>query len=392
MKKIKYPIASPTWNNKEIKALHNVIDAGKFTMGDRVKKYEEEFANYIGSKYAIMVNSGSSANLLMIAALFFTIKPKLKPGDEIIVPAVSWSTTYSPLQQYGLKLKFVDIDINTLNIDLEMIEKKITKKTKMIFTVNLLGNSNNFNALESIINNKNIFFIEDNCESLGATFNNKKAGSFGLMGSFSSFFSHHISTMEGGIVVTDNDELYQIMLSMRAHGWTRNLPAENLLIGNKNKDIFKEEFNFILPGYNLRPLELEGALGIEQLKKLPKLIKNRRLNAKKFKDLFFDDENIIIQQEIGKSSWFGFSMVFKNELENKRKFLSDIFRKNGIEHRPIVAGNFTKNIVLKYYDYEIPFDLVNADSIHDNGLFFGNHHFNIDAELTFLRNLINSII
>ncbi|UTP95937.1 aminotransferase class V-fold PLP-dependent enzyme [Escherichia coli] len=140
-----------------------------------------------GSKYAVMVSSGSTANLLMIAALFFTNKPKLKRGDEIIVPAVSWSTTYYPLQQYGLKVKFVDINKETLNIDIDSLKNAISDKTKAILTVNLLGNPNDFAKINEVINNRDIILLEDNCESMGAVFQNKQAGTFGVMGTFSSF-------------------------------------------------------------------------------------------------------------------------------------------------------------------------------------------------------------
>ena len=324
-----------------------------------------------------MVNSGSSANLLMIAALFFTRKPKLKKGDEVIVPAVSWSTTYTPLQQYGLKLRFVDIDLNTLNIDLNMLEKSITKKTKMIFLVNLLGNPNDFNSVKEIIKDKDIIIIEDNCESLGASYNGQFTGTFGLMGSFSSFFSHHICTMEGGLVATNDKELYHIMLSLRAHGWTRDLPNNNCVNDKKSKNQFEESFNFVLPGYNLRPLEIEAAVGLEQLKKLTSFIEVRRKNAIFFKNYISQNQNIKLQKEIGKSSWFGFSMIVMEGSKHDRNHLINTLKNNNIEYRPIVGGNFVKNSVLKYFDYEIPYKLHNADYINNNGLFIGNHHYDI---------------
>ena len=163
--------------------------------------------------------------------------------------------TYAPLAQYGLKIKLVDIDIDTLNFDIEQLSAAISEKTRLIFAVNLLGNPNDFDSIHSLIADRDILLIEDNCESLGADINGKKTGCFGVMASFSSFFSHHISTMEGGVVVTDDEELYQILLCLRAHGWTRDLPDYNRLIGQKNPDPFEESFRFVLPGYNLRPLE-----------------------------------------------------------------------------------------------------------------------------------------
>ena len=380
MNKFNYPLASSTWDKEEIKAIKKVVENGNFTMGKEVKKYEKLFAKYIGSKKAIMVNSGSSANLIMIASLFFTDPPRLKRGDEVIVPAVSWSTTYAPLQQYGLKLKFVDIDLNTLNIDLNMLEKSISDETKMIFLVNLLGNPNDFDQINNIIANRDIFFIEDNCESLGAVFDGKKAGSFGIMGSFSSFFSHHISTMEGGIVVTDDNELYEIMLSLRAHGWTRDLNEKNTFV-KIDKKSFYSPFNFVLPGYNLRPLEIEAAIGIEQLKKLPNFILNRRNNALIFNEINSKNNNLIFQKEIGNSSWFGFSMIAKDSSEKDRSNLISFLKENKIEYRPIVSGNFALNPVMKYFNYVIPHDLKNANYMHKNGLFIGNHHYDLSKDI-----------
>ena len=204
-------------------------------------------------------------------------------GDEIIVPAVSWSTTFFPLQQYGLHLKFVDIDLTTLNYNLEALSDAIGPETRAIMAVNLLGNPNDFDQIAGIIDNKDIILIEDNCESMGATYKNKYTGTFGVMGSFSCFFSHHISTMEGGVIVTDEEELFHILLALRAHGWTRNLPKFNKVTTEKSDNDFEENFRFILPGYNLRPLEMSGAIGKVQLEKLPKIIAGRQNNAKLFK-------------------------------------------------------------------------------------------------------------
>ena len=233
-----YPLASTTWDKAEYNAMQRVIDSGQFTMGTHVAQYESDFAQYLGSRYCVMCSSGSTANLLMVASLFYKQDYPLKAGDEIIVPAVSWSTTYFPLHQYGLKLKFVDVDLETLNYDLEQLGSAITNHTRAIMAVNLLGNPNDFDRIKALIHNKDIYLIEDNCESLGATFNGKQCGTFGLMGTYSSFFSHHISTMEGGIVTTDNEELYHILLCLRAHGWTRNLPKENKVTGLKSDDLF----------------------------------------------------------------------------------------------------------------------------------------------------------
>lgn len=388
-----YPLASSTWDSKELEAIKRVVDSDMFTMGKHVSEYEERFADYFGSKYAVMVSSGSAANLIMIAALFYTknSKFKLKRGDEVIVPAVSWSTTYYPLYQYGLKLKFVDIDHETLNMDLTQLESAITDKTRAILSVNLLGNPNDFKKVRNIIGSRDIVLLEDNCESMGATLDGKQAGTYGVMGTFSSFFSHHIATMEGGAVITDDEELYHILLCLRAHGWTRNLPKFNHVTGEKSDDEFEESFKFVLPGYNVRPLEMSGAIGIEQLKKLPGFIKSRQENGRYFSDLLAEHPYLAIQKEIGRSSWFGFSMIVKKDVEIKRQDIIKKLSSSGVECRPIVTGNFAKNEVVKYFDYEIHGSLTDSDYIDKHGFFIGNHHYDIKDKIKYVADVLGRI-
>lgn len=383
-----YKLASSTWDQKELDAIQSVINKDMYTMGSSVKKFENNFSTFLNTKYSVMVSSGSAANLLATAALFFTKNPKLKRGDEVIVPAVSWSTTYFPLHQYGLKLKFVDIDLETLNYDLDALESAISSSTKMIMVVNLLGNPNNFDKINRIVEGTDIFFIEDNCESMGASFSRKQAGTFGIMGTFSTFYSHHMATMEGGFITTDDEELYHILLSIRAHGWTRNLPKKNK-VSNKSDDWFTESFRFVLPGYNVRPLEMSGAIGVEQLKKLPSFLKNRRKNAKLFVSLFRNHSDFIIQKEISSSSWFGFSLIIKPSSSLKREEVVDRLKKANIECRPIVTGDFTQNEVMKYFDYEIHGELKNARYLHENGLFVGNQQVLIYDEIKYLHEVLS---
>ena len=392
MNNVIYPLACTSWNQNELDAMQRVISTGSYSMGKEVRLFEEQFADYFGKKYAIMANSGSSANLLMIAALFFKKQNPLKAGDEVIVPAISWSTTYTPLQQYGLKVKFVDIDLDTLNFDLVALESAISDKTKAIFAVNLLGNPNDFKRIKEIINNREIILLEDNCESMGAEFEGEKAGSFGLMGTFSTFFSHHISTMEGGLVITDDEELYHIMLSLRAHGWTRNLPDNNFVSGEKSKNPFDESFKFVLPGYNLRPLEFSGAIGQEQLMKLDGFVQERRNNAEIFNKLISKIHGIRIQKEIGESSYFGFSIILDENIGISRDMVVSKLISKGIECRPIVTGNFTKNPTIKYFNYTIHNNLINADNADKNGFFIGNHHYNLEKEIEYFANVLNEIL
>ncbi len=389
-----YSLAGTTWDDKEYQAIQNVVESGVFTMGKHVAEYEKRFADFFGSQYAVMVNSGSSANLLMVAALFYTQNGQLrfKRGDEVIVPAVSWSTTYFPLQQYGLKVKFVDIDQETFNIDLAKLEDAITEKTKAILAVNLLGNPNDFAAIQTMIAGTGIIVLEDNCESMGAVFDNRQAGTFGLMGTFSSFFSHHISTMEGGCIVTDDEELCHILRCLRAHGWTRDLPDANRVTGRKSGNPFEESFKFVLPGYNVRPLEISGAIGIEQLKKLPGFIKNRRVNGAYFQELFARHPGFAIQKEIGHSSWFGFALVIRRETGIQRKDLVSRLMEHGIECRPIVAGNFVENVVIDCFHYETHDALDHARHVGENGFFVGNHHIDIKEQLSAFHSVVSQAL
>ncbi|EEG56865.1 DegT/DnrJ/EryC1/StrS family aminotransferase [Enterocloster asparagiformis] len=386
---MEFKLCDNPWGNEEIAAIEKVIRSNMYTMGQEVRKYEEDFAKRFGTKYAIMVSSGSTANLLAIAALVYS--HRLPRGSEVIVPAVSWSTTYAPLEQFGMKVVFVDIDKETLNIDLNSLRRNITNKTKMILLVNLLGNPNDFDVIRDMCKGKDIIIMEDNCESLGAKYNDKQAGTFGIVGTYSSFYSHHICTMEGGTVVTDDDQLYEYMLAVRAHGWTRNLP-DNSTIYEKRSDPFYESFNFIIPGFNIRPLEMEGAIGQEQLKKMDGMIKQRRKNAEYFKNRMQKFEDIRIQKEIGESSWFGFALLLQGKLLGQRDKIVHALRENGIETRPIVAGNFTRNKVIEYMDYSIPEKLVNADDIHFNGFFIGNHSSNNNKEIDYFIKVLDEAI
>lgn len=393
--KIQYNLAEDSWGNEEKDLIINHIKKNrKLTYGENVKKFEKNFSNYLGCKYSVMVNSGGSANLLSILVLFFLRKKKLKRLDEVIVPTLSWSTTYSPLVILGLKVKFVDVDLHTLNYNLKQLSKAVSKKTKIIIAVNILGNSNEFDGISKIIKDKNLnpMIIEDNCESLGAVYKNKKTGNFSLISAHSFYFSHHISSIEGGMLSTNSKEIYNLLLSLRSHGWTRDLDDNNSLVKKKSND-FEENFRFILPGLNLRPTEINAIAGIEQLKKINKFILNRRKNYFEFKKYFENDENFIIQKEIGKSSWFGFSLIINNK-RIKRVNLINYLKKNDIETRPIVCGNIMKSEMIKYFNISNNSNknYINSDFINKNGFFIGNSHKNLKSEISYLRKTIDKFI
>ncbi len=384
----KYPLASSTWNDEEIQAIQSVIASGRFTMGDEVREYEDLFAKKIGSNYAVMVNSGSSANLALLAACRYRKEPLIQPGDEVLVPAVSWSTTYYPVNQIGLTLKFVDIDPLSLNIDVNKVEAAIGPRTKAIFAVNLLGNTADWISLREIARVHDLILLEDNCESLGATLEGQSAGTFGIGGTFSSFFSHHISTMEGGMIVTDDEPLFHTLKSLRAHGWTRDLPPTNHVY-NKTGSEWDDLFRFVLPGYNLRPLEMEAAIGKVQLSKLDSFIQARRSNADTFLKSMNELEGYRAQRENGEASWFGFSIVLEGKLKGRRQSLVEGLTRVGIDCRPIVTGNFTRNPVISHLDHAPIGPLPAADEIHDEGLFVGNHHYDLSTELELLSNTLD---
>ena len=386
---MEYRLSDDTWDEKESEAIDRVLASGRFSMGERVAEFEKAFAEKFGVRYALMVSSGSAANLLAAAGLVYS--GRLHKGDEVIVPAVSWSTTYFPLYQMGLKLRFVDIDRETLNMDVHKLEAAITEKTRLVCLVNLLGNPNDFDSVKRICADKNIIIMEDNCESLGAEYKGRKAGTFGLVGTFSTFYSHHLCTMEGGVTVTDDEELYHYMLSIRAHGWTRNLPRDSKIY-QKSENDFYESFNFIVPGFNLRPLEMEGAAGLEQLGKMDGIIAQRRENAAYFRERMREIPGARIQKEIGESSWFGFAVVLEGENAGKRNRVVRELSAKGIEVRPIVAGNFTRNRVIGYMDYSIHGSLEAADEIHDNGFFVGNHSKSNLAEIGYFIDVLKGAL
>ena len=354
-----HPLAVSTWGEEEKQALLDVIESGRFTMGDKVAQFEKEYAGWVNTKYAVMVNSGSSANLLMVAA--YTLRNG--PGT-VIAPAVSWSTSYAPFQQYGWKIKFVDIDRDTLNYDIKALEDAYTG-TELILAVNLLGNPSEFAHFPSME------VLEDNCESMGAVYANMRTGNFGIMASHSMFFSHHIQTMEGGIITTDDEYFYHMLLCLRSHGWTRHLPKDNVFV------VQPSAYSFLFPGYNVRPIEMMGAVGLKQLEKLDGFINGRRENAESWKAIcarrgWWHQK----ETKYGQSSWFAFAIV-EDDIDEIKAELDE----KGIEYRPLVAGNFVRSPSIKYYNYEVCGPLVNAERVHEKGIYIGNFHQKIDLDL-----------
>lgn len=392
--KTKIPLAVPSYNHEEvIEAVHSLLDT-MVTMGNKVKKFEEKFAKYVGRKYSIMVNSGSSANLLALAILTNpSFSRKLNSGDEIITPALTWSTTVYPMINNGLKPVFVDVNRETFCLDEDKIEEAISNKTKAIMPVHLLGNTANMLKIQEIAKKHDLFVIEDSCEAHGAEFNNKKIGSFGDMSTFSFFLSHHITTIEGGMILTDDEELYEIGKSLRAFGWIRDL---------KNKDEIKNKFPnidsrflFMNLGFNLRPTEIQGAFGIHQIDKLEDFVKIRIENAKYWnKRLSKYSSYIQLPKELPNSrhAYFGYSVLIQNNAPFSARQFGEFLESRNIEVRPIMAGNIVEQPSSHLYDFRVSGNLSNSSNIMKNGLFLPNHHMIKEAERQYIADVISDFI
>ena len=378
-----YPLAVDSWGPSEISAIKRVMKSGLYTMGQEVINFEKEFAKYFNMKHAIMVNSGSSANFLSIFSLIISNKYNFDYGDEVIVPGLAWSTTYSPFFFIKSKLKVIDIDINTLNIDFESIKRAVTKKTKMIVAVSILGNPVELSKLRLFCKKKKIILFEDNCESLGAKIDGSFTGTFGHLSTCSFFFSHHISTIEGGMILTNDTSLAKVIRSMRAHGWTRDIET-------KNKQ--KVEYNFIYPGMNVRPTEINAAIGRVQLKKLKKMIEIRRNNFDIYQKIFKSNKAFYIQKETGETSSFSLTFVLKENYINYLSLIKKEFIKNKIEFRLITGGCFTKHPYSKYFNFKIHDKLKNTNYIHDNGFFIGNHPIDLRTKLYKIKKILDNLI
>ena len=272
------------------------------------------------------------------------------------------------------------MDSATFNLDVDLLAEAVTEKTRAVLAVNLLGNPCHFDELKDFCRERDLLLLEDNCESLGCTLAGVKGGCHGLMGSHSSYFSHHFSTMEGGYVTTDDEELYHIMLSIRSHGWTRHLPQDNLVSGRKSDSDFDESFKFVL-SVNLRPLELSAVAGLCQMEKLDGFLKVRRANARLFAHEICRVPWLRLQSQYGESSWFGFGLVVEDNAPISRDELMEMLPRMGVDVRPVITGNFTRQPVLKHMNYSISGQLHNADVLHDKGFFIGNHHFPLTGEI-----------
>ena len=347
-----------------------ILKTDKLTQGKEVEKFERQFSKWNNSKYSILVNSGSSANLLIIntAKQLFN----WKDNDEIIVPSLTWPTTVNPVFQANLKPIFIDTNFNDLSLNYEELKKKINKKTRAIFLAHILGFPANIKKINKIIKGKKIKILEDCCESIGAKVGEKKVGNFGLAGSFSFYWGHHMTSIEGGMISTNNLKFYNLCKMKRSHGFARDLDKRMHHKLKKNYSDIDFNFLFLTDGFNLRSTNLNAFLGIRQLKRLNNFISLRNKNykqfincIKKYKKYFY----AIKIQNLNSISSFALPFIFKEKkyLE-KFKFL---LKKHKVEFRSLIAGDLTKQPYLTKYKKRNP----SSEIIHNNGIYIGNNQF-----------------
>lgn len=375
----------------------SAILENRITMGETVKNYEESYSKYLGSKHSVLSsNSGSSANLLAISALCQS--GKLNPGDKVIVPALSWSTTIFPLVQYGLIPIFCDCNDLDFNLSIKELEYLINiYKPKALMLIHTYGCPADMNQINDLCISNNLILVEDTCESMGAEWDGRKVGTFGDVSTFSSYYSHHICTLEGGLTCFKENYLREIAESIRSHGWVRHL--------NKDDNIFRDYENldpgfiFKYVGYNLRLSEPQAAIGIEQLKQLNNFIRNRRRSAEIYTSFFKNHQDLfkyIKPNSRAYSSWFGFPLVLTGKLLGKRNQLRQLLLENNVESRPFLAGDFTLQPVVKSFKHIKSKNLKVSSSIASDGLAIPCHQDiseeNIFKVISLFENFISQAI
>ncbi len=368
-----YPLIENPFSDEDINKAIKVIKSKQLTLSKNTFKFEKNFTNKINTKFSLMVNSGSSANLLAFQCLINPYRKKrLLSNSEVIIPSLCWSTSLWPIIQSNLKPVFVDINKDTLNIDIDDLEKKITNKTKAIMLVHVLGNCCDMDRLMKIKKKYNLVLIEDTCESLGTKYNDKYLGTFGEFSSFSFYTSHQISAGEGGMICCKDKKDYEIIKSLRSHGWSRGTSFENKY---KNSKTLNKKFIFFNSGFNLRPTEVSAAIGFNQFKRLEKMKKSRNLNRKKIINAFKNSKilnksiNFFQPNKKVKPSWFGLPIRFNSKTKLNEVLLK--LEQSGIETRPIISGNFTKQPAAKIYKLVNNIKFKNTDEIYNSSFFIG---------------------
>ena len=374
------PLIAPSYGVDEVwEALDSML-SGRVTMGEKVARFEAAFASYIGVRHAVMVNSGSSANLLALSALSSDrVTAPLAPGDEVITPVVTWATTVWPIAQAGLLPVLVDVEADSFNIDPEQIERAITPRTRAIMPVHLLGRPCAMDEIADIARRHELRIIEDACEAHGAmvrdsTRGDRKVGGIGNVGTFSFYFSHHITTIEGGMLVTDSNRIADAARALRAFGWSRDL-ADADAIAAANPEI-DPRYLFVAGGYNLRPTELQAAFGLHQLGRLDAFVEHRRANARYWTDRIGElGDQLVPQAEApgSRHAWFAYPLTVAADAPFERADLVAQLEARGVETRPIMAGNIAEQPAMRRIRHRVAGELPNARTIHRRAFFFGNH-------------------
>lgn len=369
----RFPLGYSSWDSEEVLAGLECLLEQRTTMWTKCEAFENEFAEYLCSENAVMVNSGSSADLVMMMAAVEL--GMLKPGDEILIPAVTWPTQVWAALQVGLKVKFVDVDVATLNTSPQILEKAIGHKTKAVFLVHLMGNPCNMEGIQDLCSDR-ILIFEDCCEALGARFNVHNVGTFGLASAFSFFASHHISTMEGGMVCTNNPDFAEQCRLLRAHGWARDLKhrISDVDVFTRYGMVEDPRYLFLGKGFNFRPTELQGAIGSVQLKKLDAMNEIRNQNFRKVNSQFHVTnghfiEGILPTHHKAEPAWFALPFVLREGLPYTRKDVTAHLERHGIDTRPIVGGNLARHP--GFAKLNLGANLPGANAIHDRGFYVG---------------------
>ncbi|MDG6218137.1 MAG: aminotransferase class I/II-fold pyridoxal phosphate-dependent enzyme [Candidatus Thermoplasmatota archaeon] len=392
-------LISTTFDDDEIVEAIDSLLSTNLTMGKKVELFEKKWSEYLNKNSrkeiaSIMVNSGSSANLLALSFLMDgSIDGHMVPGDEVIVPPVTWSTTIFPIIQLGLKPVFVDVDLETMTISTERIMNAITEKTKAIMPVHLLGNPCKMNDIMKIAKDNDLFVIEDCCEAHGAMYDGQYVGTFGDLSTFSYFYSHHITTIEGGMVCTNNKEWLSLIRSYRAHGWVREREDRKELVDRYSE--IDPRFLFVSLGYNLRPTEINGAFGIHQVDKLEGFIEKRINNHKQMLKILEKYSDYFILPKImdnTRHSAFAFGLIVKNNEYFDKKEIQSYLESRMIETRPIAGSNLLKQPAMNEMDCRVVGDMTNSDIIHNNGFWIGNHPMITDEQLSYLERTVDEFM
>ena len=376
----KFPLSVTQYDENDVVNLLRTLTKGWPTIGTEVKKVEVKIQKLLKTKNAIMLNSGGSANYLMLYLLqspYAKKQHKLKRGDEILTPAVTWSTTVGPIIQNNFIPVLLDVNLSTYDLNVKLIEKSITKKTKAIMIVHPLGHVCDMEKIIKICKKHKLILLEDTCETIGAKYNNKFAGTFGLFSSISFYQSHHISSVEGGMILTNDNYYADIIRSMRANGWLREVTNKKnkKKIINKYKSIDKS-FMFPYIGFNFKPTDMSAALLNNQISKLNNFIKIRTKAAKELIRNLMRYRNYLILPTINKNiknSWFTFPIVVKKNSKFTKNQLVKYLSKNQIANRPIIAGNIAEQPFLNKFKFKKT-DLSNSEIVMNSGFFIGLHH------------------